>query len=183
VEEKGCSLSLSLLELLLGEGINASLTIMETPRVFDISDRATTYAEKMKRLIPGLDLGPRLRLITASIIEMRAVYEASDIVLCPSIFPEPYGLAALEAMSCQRPVVASAAGGLPANIRHGQTGLLFRPGHLHDLHILAKELIRRPDFARNIGENARKYVVQERSIHHFARDMLNLYSRHFVRKG
>jgi len=175
VEEKGSSLSLDLLELLLGEGVDVNLTIMETPRVFDISDNAAAYTDKIKCMIADLNLGTRIKLLTASVIEMRAVYEASDIVLYPSIFPEPYGLAVLEAMSCERPVVASAAGGLRENIQHGGTGLLFRPGHLRELYNLAKKLILQPDLGRRIGKDARQYVVQERSVRHFAKSMIDVY--------
>jgi glycosyltransferase involved in cell wall biosynthesis len=176
VEEKGCSLSLTLLEFLLGEGVKASLTMMETPQVFDISLQATAYADEIRRRIARSGLSSRVKLMAASVKDMPKIYESSDIVLCPSIFPEPYGLAALEAMSCGRPVIASAVGGMRANIRHGETGLLFEPGQVHDLHILAKDLIDKPDFARALGRNARKYVVRHRSVYHFAKKMLEIYT-------
>ena len=176
VEEKGCSLSLTLLEFLLGEGVKASLTMMETPRVFDISLQATAYTDEMRHRVARSGLSSRVKLMTASLKDMPKVYESSDIVLCPSIFPEPYGLAALEAMCCGRPVIASAVGGMRANIRHGETGLLFEPGRVHDLHILAKDLIGQPDSARALGRNARKYVVRHHSVYRFAKKMLGIYT-------
>ena len=50
----------------------------------------------------------------------------SDLFLLPSQ-QESFGLAALEAMACRVPVVASAVGGLSEVIEHGRTGFL------HDL--------------------------------------------------
>lgn len=54
-------------------------------------------------------------------------YAAADICVVPSLH-EMFGLVALEAMACGTPVVASDAGGLRELVRHGETGLLCRPG-------------------------------------------------------
>lgn len=51
---------------------------------------------------------------------------ASDLFLLPSA-QESFGLAALEAMACQVPVVASRVGGLPEVIEHRVTGFLHDP--------------------------------------------------------
>ena len=58
------------------------------------------------------DLGPLLGL--------------GDLFLLPSE-TESFGLAALEALACGVPVVASNVGGLPEVVRHGETGLLVPP--------------------------------------------------------
>ena len=57
----------------------------------------------------------------------------ADLFLLPS-GQESFGLAALEAMACQVPVVASRVGGLPEVIEHGVTGFLHEP---HDLEGMA----------------------------------------------
>ena len=57
----------------------------------------------------------------------------ADLFLLPSA-EESFGLAALEAMACQVPVVASRVGGLPGVIDHGVTGFLHPP---HDLAAMA----------------------------------------------
>jgi L-malate glycosyltransferase len=50
----------------------------------------------------------------------------ADLFLLPSE-TESFGLAALEALACGVPVVASAVGGLPEVVRHADTGLLVPP--------------------------------------------------------
>jgi N-acetyl-alpha-D-glucosaminyl L-malate synthase BshA len=50
----------------------------------------------------------------------------ADLFLLPSL-QESFGLAALEAMACKVPVVASRVGGLPEVITHGVTGMLHPP--------------------------------------------------------
>jgi glycosyltransferase involved in cell wall biosynthesis len=52
------------------------------------------------------------------------------VVLCPSRWDEPFGLAAAEAQACGTPVVAFSRGGLGEVIVDGVTGFLVRPGDL-----------------------------------------------------
>jgi len=56
----------------------------------------------------------------------------SDVFLMPSA-SESFGLAALEAMACQVPVVSSNAGGLPEVNVHGETGFLSEIGDVDDM--------------------------------------------------
>ena len=56
----------------------------------------------------------------------------SDLFLLPSA-QESFGLAALEAMACEVPVVASHVGGLPEVIEHGVSGFLHPPDALDEM--------------------------------------------------
>jgi N-acetyl-alpha-D-glucosaminyl L-malate synthase BshA len=58
--------------------------------------------------------------------QVRPLLSISDAFLLPSA-QESFGLAALEAMACEVPVVASHVGGLPEVIGHGETGFLHPP--------------------------------------------------------
>ena len=55
--------------------------------------------------------------------KMIALYTDAGNLLCPSVY-EPFGIINLEAMACETPVVASAVGGIPEVVEHGETGLL-----------------------------------------------------------
>ena len=57
---------------------------------------------------------------------------AADVFLLPSS-QESFGLAALEAMACEVPVVASRVGGLPEVIEHGISGFLHAPDALDEM--------------------------------------------------
>ena len=70
--------------------------------------------------------------------QIQDVYHNADIYIHPS-FWEAFTLPILEAMASGLPVIASAVGGTPEIIRHGETGLLFQPG---DPQGLAEAIIR-----------------------------------------
>jgi alpha-maltose-1-phosphate synthase len=55
--------------------------------------------------------------------ELIAVLSSATVFACPSIY-EPLGIVNLEAMACGIPVVATATGGIPEVVAHGETGLL-----------------------------------------------------------
>jgi glycosyltransferase involved in cell wall biosynthesis len=59
--------------------------------------------------------------------------ESCDVVVVPSELPEPFGLVAIEAMTCRKPVIAAAHGGLLDIVQDQKTGWLFRPGSVEDL--------------------------------------------------
>jgi starch synthase len=52
-----------------------------------------------------------------------ALLTAATVFACPSVY-EPLGIVNLEAMACETAVVATATGGIPEVVQHGETGLL-----------------------------------------------------------
>src|SRR5690606_26704730 len=59
--------------------------------------------------------------------EIYKVYRECQIVVCPTIWPEPFGRVPLEAGLTRRPVVSFAVGGLKESIVDGETGILVEP--------------------------------------------------------
>ena len=64
--------------------------------------------------------------------EVVPLLSVSDLFLLPSA-QESFGLAALEAMACEVPVVASRVGGLPEVIEHGVSGFLHPPDAVDEM--------------------------------------------------
>ncbi len=84
---------------------------------------------------------------------------ASDIYCLPS-YAEPFGMTALEAMACGKPVVATRAGGLE-HLVPDEGGRKVPPGDADALAGALVELLRDPGLRRAMGEHNR-HVVQDR---------------------
>ncbi len=78
---------------------------------------------------------------------------AADLFLLPSA-QESFGLAALEAMSCEVPVVASRVGGLPEVIQDGVTGFVCDPDDITGMAARGVEILRDPELRDRIGRAA-----------------------------
>jgi len=89
------------------------------------------------------------------------VLSVADLFLMPSE-SESFGLAALEAMACEIPVVSSNAGGLPELNINGKTGFLSDVGNLDEmtsnsLHILDDKNL--PTFKKNALARAKEFDI------------------------
>jgi starch synthase len=82
-------------------------------------------AQSPNRIIWVPQIVPRDALIS--------LYTHAAVFVCPSVY-EPFGIINLEAMACETPVVASAIGGIPEVVVHGETGFLvpFEPAGADD---------------------------------------------------
>jgi N-acetyl-alpha-D-glucosaminyl L-malate synthase BshA len=81
-----------------------------------------------------------------------------DVLLLPSE-QESFGLAALEAMACEVPVVASRVGGIPEVVDDGETGYLSAVGDLDKMGEDAARLVADRDFRVAMGKRAREAAV------------------------
>jgi glycosyltransferase involved in cell wall biosynthesis len=83
---------------------------------------------------------------------------AADVLLLPSE-QESFGLAALEAMACEVPVVASRVGGVPEVVTDGETGFLSAVGDVDKMAQDAAKLLLDKDLRFEMGKRARESAV------------------------
>ena len=83
---------------------------------------------------------------------------AADVLLLPSE-QESFGLAALEAMACEVPVIASGVGGVPEVVTDGETGFLSEVGDVDKMADDAARLLTDPELRREMGKRARESAV------------------------
>lgn len=91
---------------------------------------------------------------------MPAYYRLLDLVAIPSL-RDGLPNALLEAMACERAVIASEAGGIPDALRHGQNGLLLPPGQVEPLAEAILELLALPERRRELGRAARQTILND----------------------
>jgi L-malate glycosyltransferase len=87
------------------------------------------------------------------------VLVGADLFILPSE-SESFGLAALEAMACEVPVISSNAGGLPEVVDDGVTGFLRPVGDVEGMTAAALRLLGDEDLRRSFGEAARRQAVE-----------------------
>ena len=90
-----------------------------------------------------------------------AQYRAADVCVVPSLWEEPFGIAALEAMASARPVCASQTGGLAGIVVDGRTGFLFPPGDAEALAGRLGQLLDDAALRAKMGAAARRRVEAE----------------------
>lgn len=83
---------------------------------------------------------------------------ATDLLLLPSE-QESFGLAALEAMACEVPVIASRVGGLPEVVNDGETGFLSEVGDVDKMAADAFKLLSDANLRHEFGKRARESAV------------------------
>jgi len=102
------------------------------------------------------------------------VLSVADLFLMPSE-KESFGLAALEAMACQVPVISSNAGGIPELNTHGVTGFLSNVGDVEDMTKNALFILddnNLPTFKKNALVRATEFELQK---------VLPLYENYYVK--
>jgi glycosyltransferase involved in cell wall biosynthesis len=120
--------------------------------------------------------------------DVRQLYSHAALFVCPSVY-EPFGIINLEAMACERPVVASAVGGIPEVVVDGETGRLV-PVELRtddpmtpvdpdrfarDLAAAVNALMADPSLRERMGRAGRRRAVDHFSWSSIAEGTVALY--------
>ncbi|MBC8555868.1 MAG: glycosyltransferase family 4 protein [Candidatus Brocadiales bacterium] len=107
---------------------------------------------------------------------------ASEIFILPTLRQEGMPFSLLEAMSCQKPVIASKIGGITSVIDDGVNGLLVPPGNISKLIEKINFLLNNKDFADKLADSARKKVVQNFSHEKMIEETLKVFELAITRK-
>jgi len=104
------------------------------------------------------------------------VMAALDVLVLPSLQPEPFGLVILEAMAAGRPVIATNHGGPVEVIEDGVTGILVPPTDPEPLAEALLMLLRQPDRARAMGAAGQERCLQLYTAQRMAREVMSHYA-------
>lgn len=106
--------------------------------------------------------------------DVAGLLSIADIYLLPSE-NESFGLSALEAMSCEVPVIGTNAGGLPEVVENGRTGWLADVGDVKTMADKAKQLLTDQNLHEKMAQEGRKTVIEK-----FHQDkIINVYEEYY----
>ena len=151
---KGHQDLMSAVRQLLDSGVDVRLEIAG-----EDDDGGHGYRKELEAHLKALRLQDHVRLLGA--IDGTAVRDKllNAHVFVLASWHEPLGVAYMEAMSCEVPVIGTDAGGVPELITDGQTGLLVPPKKPADLANAIRRLAADPDLALRLSAAGRAHVV------------------------
>jgi glycosyltransferase involved in cell wall biosynthesis len=121
---------------------------------------AGPVGDEIRRRVRGSSARERVELLgPVARTRGRSIMQACTVYCLPS-YGEPFGMTALEAMACAKPVVATDAGGL-RHLVPDQGGRKVPPGDASALADALHEVLADPRLRRTMGEHNRR-AVEER---------------------
>lgn len=125
------------------------------------------YVKQLHQQVKFLNLEHRVHFLgfRSDVPELMA---ACNLIAHTSTAPEPFGRVIVEAMLCERPIIAAQAGGAAELIQHGVTGWLTPPGDASKLAAMINQCCTHREEAAAIAHQAWLQASQ-----HFHVDIIN----------
>jgi len=144
--QKGTDLLINAFQRLKQKVSNVTLVVAGPAEQFG----NTNHTELTRRIsqVGGLYLGP------VEEKDLAATYNLCDVFVMPTRNVEMFGMAALEAQACGKPVVCSNHGGLP-EVVSSKSGLFFPNGSSESLCECVSRLLGDEDLLDSMGQEAR----------------------------
>ena len=137
------------------------------------------YIQNLKEIIASLSLDDKIKLI-GQVENMPLAYQVSNIILSPSIQPEPFGRIPIEAQASGKIIISSNAGAVKETIKSGQdsTGFKVKPNNSEELAHQIKLVIKMKDEdLQEIKERAILNVKNNFSLETMCKKTLEVYNR------
>ena len=137
------------------------------------------YIQNLKETIASLSLDDKIKLI-GQVENMPLAYQVSNIILSPSIQPEPFGRIPIEAQASGKIIISSNAGAVKETIKSGQdsTGFKVKPNNSEELAHQIKLVIKMKDEdLQEIKERAILNVKNNFSLETMCKKTLEVYNR------
>ena len=119
------------------------------------------YAPKLQAL--ASELGVSNQLVLPGWLDteiLRDAYDAADVTLAPSTYPDPFNLTLIESMAAGTPVIASSLGAGPELVPDGETGFTVHPDDTIGLADRISLILENPRHAQILGAAGRQRVIK-----------------------
>jgi trehalose synthase len=139
----------------------------DDPQGMEIYTRIRQMADKLVRK------GDVLFVVGNNDVLVNAVQQLSTVIIQKST-KEGFGLTVAEALWKRKPVVASNVGGIPLQIKDGETGYLLEPNDYDGFAERIVHILKDASEAKSLGEKARQHVRDNFLITRLVSDYLDL---------
>ena len=174
---KGCDVTIKAFRLVLKRFPDAMLVLAGTKNIIDWVQTQQKDIAYMVNLIKSLGLKDNVLIDAYPLDDMPDLYAASWVCVYPSTASEPFGLTMLEALSSEKPMVVTEAGGMPEIIKDGINGFVVPVKDFESLASRIIQLISDKDLRDRLGKTGRSMVEQHYTKEIIAKNTLNAYKR------
>lgn len=131
----------------------------------------------IKNYIRNANLEKHVKVVgRINFMKLYEIYQKTDIVIVPSLWPEPFGRVAMEALCAGRPVIVNPIGGLREQVINGFNGFYV---NCYDIYELAKGILDISEIPRQkllqMGLEARKEILKRFDSENRIRKLLRIY--------
>lgn len=109
--------------------------------------------------------------------ELMQLYRVADVVVVPSVWPEPLSRVILEAMAAGKPVIGTDVGGTPEIIHNGVTGLIVPAGDAVALVAAIQRLTDDPLLSKRMGEAGRECAAERFGAERLSARLVEIYQK------
>lgn len=164
-KDKGLETLITAFALSLKTNPNASLLIAGKPLLHinpiknrECPEECRKYEQSLEQLVIDFNIQHQVKFL-GHITNTEALYQASDVAVVPSRWPDPCPRVVIEAMSCGTPVVASRIGGIPEVLTGEFDAQLVEPDHPQVLANTLNQVMMWRDHNPELGQRCRNHIL------------------------
>jgi glycosyltransferase involved in cell wall biosynthesis len=166
-KDKGLETLITAFALLLKTNPNATLLIagkallhISPTKNRECPEECLKYERSLEQLVVNLGTQNQVKFL-GHITNPVALYQASDITVVPSRWPDPCPRVVIESMSCGTPVIASRIGGIPEVLTGEFDRQLVEPDQPQALANTLGEIMMWRDHNPELGQRCRNHILQQ----------------------
>lgn len=107
---------------------------------------------------------------------LKSTYNSFDVAVFPSL-REGFGVSAIEAQSCEVPVIITRVGGHPESVDEGKTGVIVESKSSEELFNAMEKLMLDEELRTEMGKSARSFVEKNYKFENNFEDISNIYNK------
>jgi glycosyltransferase involved in cell wall biosynthesis len=174
---KGCDVSIKALWVIKKQFPDIILILAGTKNIIDWTLTQQKDIAYMVNLVKSLKVRNNVLIDSFPLVDMPGLYAISEACMYPSTSSEPFGLTMLEALASSRPMIVTAAGGMPEIIKDGINGFIIPVKDFESLASRIIQILSSKELKERLGCTGRQMVEQNYTKEIVAENTLALYRK------